>query len=248
MGVSPAATDALLYELARSGDLIFRGFQRGIDLAPGPRAGDQGAVNDAAGLFLERFKQFGSRLDEMIHYAELRDGSVRCRAAHLADYLTGSHSSWRCGLCDLCAPAHPVPWSPIATVDPEPLQIEPTLAILEAVRDHDNLYGAGTLKKILLGETYGMGEQGRYSISAYARNSEHFGILRGAIAAERLQQHFDRLIGGRQLEVAERSRASGGGTYQAVRLTNMGRDILAGAVPIPGNEQPLMVNPEPVAT
>ena len=61
------------------------------------------------------------------------------------------------------------------------------------VRDHDAQYGAGTLKKMLLGEAFGMRDGQRYELSAYARNSEHFGVLRGTFTRERIQEYFDRL-------------------------------------------------------
>jgi hypothetical protein len=123
---------------------------------------------------------------------------------------------------------------------PEPLEIEPTMAVLEAVRDHDTQYGAVTLKKMLLGEAFGMRNGQRYELSAYARNSEHFGVLRGTFTHERLQEYFDRLIGGRYLEIIERQRGTDGGSYSAVRLATRGRDVLSGAEPIPGNEEPVV--------
>src|SRR5262249_53755510 len=182
--------------------------------------------------FIERFRQFNTRLEDMIRYAEMQADSGSCRAAFLVNYLTGSATSRRCGICDLCAPAHEVPWTAAAIVDPEPLEIEPTMAILEAVRDHDGLYGIGTLTKMLLGEAYGKADGQQNQLSAYARNSEHFATLKGVLKHERLQEYLDRLITGRQLETLEKARPGDGGTYQAIRLTDLGRDILAGAAPI----------------
>jgi hypothetical protein len=129
----------------------------------------------------------------MIRYCEMAAESGRCRSAFLADYLTGGSGSPRCGKCDLCAPGHPVPWTIAAVAAPEPLEIEPTMAVLEAVRDHDGQYGTGTLKKMLLGEAFGMQNGQRYELSAYARNSEHFGVLRSNFSREKLQEYFDRL-------------------------------------------------------
>jgi hypothetical protein len=113
------------------------------------------------------------------------------------------------------------------------------MAVLEAVRDHDAQYGTGTLKKMLLGEAFGMRDDQRYELSAYARNSEHFGVLRGTFTHERLQEYFDRLIGGGYLELIDRQRGADGGKYAAVRLATRGRDVLSGAEPIPGNEEPV---------
>jgi len=238
----PFEVDSLLHRLGQSGELIFRGFQRGMTFAPGSRANAKAVIDAAAVSFVERFRQFSSRLEEMIRYAEMRADSGRCRAAFLVDHLAGEPGSPRCGVCDLCAPDHSVPWSAALLVDPEPLEIEPTMAILEAAPDHDGLYGIGTLKKILLGEAYGRRDGKSYALSAYARNSEHFGALRGTLSHERLQDHFDRLVAGGQLETIEKSRGDAGGVYRAIRLTDRGRDILAGAVPISGSEEPVTVN------
>jgi DNA polymerase III epsilon subunit-like protein len=80
----------------------------------------------------------------------------------------------------------------------------------------------------------------RYSLSAYARNSEHFGVLRGKSTHEKLKKYFDSLVGGDYLSVVERQHGDGR-TYKAVRLTERGRDVLAGAVPAPGNGEPVTV-------
>jgi ATP-dependent DNA helicase RecQ len=238
-GVAPFAVDALLHRLAQTGDLIFRSFARGNSFRPGAKAKSRDATKSPAAAFQERFRQFVSRLEDMVRYCELSADSGRCRSAFLADYLTGRSGSGRCGKCDLCAPHHPVPWTAAATVAPEPLEIEPTMAVLEAVRDHDAQYGTGTLKKMLLGEAFGMRDGQRYELSAYARNSEHFGVLRGTFTHERLQEYFDRLTSGGYLEVVERQRPADGGKYSAIRLAARGRDVLSGAEPIPGNEEPV---------
>jgi hypothetical protein len=180
----------------------------------------------------------------MIRYAQMRSDAGHCRAAFLIDHLTGASGSPRCGVCDLCAPHHPVPWSATAVADPEPLEIEPTMAILEAVRDHNGLYGASTLQKMLLGEAYGKRDGQQYQLSAYARNSEHFGALKGALTRARLQEYIERLIVGGPLAMLEKSRPGNEGVYQALRLTDRGRDILAGAEPIPGNEAARVVDGE----
>jgi hypothetical protein len=206
--------------------------------------GDHKAISDAVVLFLERFHQFSTRLSEMVRYAQLHVDSGRCRAAFLIDHLTGEPGSPRCGVCDLCAPYHPVPWSATAIADPEPLEIEPTMAILEVVRDHDGLYGVATLQKMLLGEAFGRSDGKPYQLSAYARNSEHFGALKGVVTRQRLQEHFDRLMAGGQLAIIEKPRPGDTGTYQAIRLTAGGRDILAGAAPIPGNEEAVVMATE----
>jgi len=118
------------------------------------------------------------------------------------------------------------------------------MAIIEAVRDHNGLYGASTLQKMLLGEAYGKRDGQQYQLSAYARNSEHFGTLKGALTRARLQEYIERLIAGGQLARLEKSRPGNEGVYQALRLTDRGLDILAGAEPIPGNEAASVVDGE----
>ncbi|HZH32559.1 MAG TPA: RecQ family ATP-dependent DNA helicase [Pyrinomonadaceae bacterium] len=244
---SPSSVDRLLHRLALKGDLIYRSFARGSSFAPGERALDSRAVRDAAGRFQDRLAQFTRRLKDIIRYAELGSDRGHCRAKFLVEYLTGAGASsesagapGKCGKCDLCAPGYPLPWSQAAVIAPEPLQVEPTMAILEMVRDHETSSSINTLIKMLLGEAFGNAGGERYSLSAYARNSEHFGVLRGRSSHVKLKSYFDALTDGGYIAVVERQSA-GGGTYRSVRLTDRGRDVLAGAVPAPGSGEPITV-------
>ena len=185
-GITPFAVDALLHRLAQSGDLIFRSFARGSSFRPGTRARSVDATKSTASHFEGRFRQFVSRLEDIVRYGEMGAESGRCRAAFLADYLTGASGSPRCGKCDLCAPHHVVPWTTAAVAAPEPLEIEPTMAVLEAVRDHDARSGAGTSRSTT-GEAFGIRDGQRYELSACTRNSEHFGVLRGTFTHEKFQ-------------------------------------------------------------
>ncbi|HYO91723.1 MAG TPA: RecQ family ATP-dependent DNA helicase, partial [Pyrinomonadaceae bacterium] len=247
----PSAVDRLLHRLALKGALIYRSFARGSSFSPGERASDKRAVSEAVGQFQARLAQFSSRLGDIIRYAELSSDRGLCRAGFLVNYLTcegdapnSSRATGRCGKCDLCAPAYPVPWSQAAVIAPEPLQVEPTVAVLEAVRDHEAQSSIHTLIKMLLGQAFGTAGGQQYSLSAYARNSEHFGVLRGKLTQEKLKHYFDSLVGGGYLSVVERQRTDGG-VYQALRLTDRGRDVLAGAIPAPGNEGPIMSEDAP---
>ena len=60
----------------------------------------------------------------------------------------------------------------------------------------------------------------------------------------RLQEHIERLIAGGQLAMLEKSRPGNEGVYQALRLTDRDRDILARTEPIPGNEAASVVDGE----
>jgi ATP-dependent DNA helicase RecQ len=244
----PTFIDRLLHRLALKGDLIYRSFSRGSSFKPGARAYDKQSINEAYAAFQTRLAQFSNRLQHIIQYAELGTDQAMCRSKFLIDYLTGpdaptssSRATSKCGRCDLCAPGYPVPWSASAVIAPEPLQIEPTMAILEVVRDHEASSSIHTLIKILLGESFGRAGGERYQISAYARNSEHFGILKGKSNQEKLSNYFEILIGGGFLSAVERKRDDGG-AYRAVRLTDRGRDVLAGAIPAPGNESTVVLD------
>jgi ATP-dependent DNA helicase RecQ len=133
-GMTPFTVDALLHRLAQRGHLIFRSFSRGSSFLPGVRARNADAAKSTASKFDERFRQFVSRLEDIVRYCEMGTESGRCRAAFLADYLTGVSGSPRCGKCDLCAPNHDVPWTTAAVAAPEPLEIEPTMAVLAGKR------------------------------------------------------------------------------------------------------------------
>ena len=192
----PWTIDRLLHRLALKGDLIYRSFSRGSTFKRGRRSGDPSALNEALAAFNTRLAQFSARLKDMIQYAELGSDRGLCRSAFLANYLTGSASSTtvKCGKCDLCSPAYPVPWSLASVIAPEPLPVEPMMAILELVRDDASSRSINTLIKILLGERYGGRGDTRYRISAYARNSEQFGILQGKITREQLSRYFEVLF------------------------------------------------------
>ncbi|MBK7994754.1 MAG: hypothetical protein IPK14_15645 [Blastocatellia bacterium] len=171
----------------------------------------------------------------MIKFAEMSVNSRECRAAYLINYLTGDTNSPRCGKCDLCSSSYPVPWNMSAVVAPEPLKVEPIIAILEAVRDHNSQYGKMTLKKMLLGEGFGKSGGKTYELPAYARRSEHFGVLKNALNHEKLQHYFDRLIADGYISEIERQLSKDKGIYTSIQLTPRGRDILAGAEALPGS-------------
>jgi len=246
-GSDPSDVDRLLHQLAQREDLIFRSFARGSSFEVGERAHDDKAIGEAVATFQERFAQFSLRLQDIIRFAGLSRDQGSCRAAFLVDYLTrggdtGSLAErhYKCGKCDLCSPDYPLPWSTAAVVAPEPLEVAPAMAVLEVVRDHEARSSINTLLKILLGEAVGVRNGERYNLSSYALNSSHFGTLKGKLTREKLRSNIDVLIVAGCLAVVERELPTGN-RFQALRLTDRGRDILAGAVAIPGNEEPIIV-------
>lgn len=232
---SPYIVEALLTKLAQNGELIFRAYARGSSFNASINANNKDVIKKIATDFLSRFQQFDNRLKDMIKFAEMSVNSRECRAAYLINYLTGDTNSPRCGKCDLCSSSYPVPWNMSAVVAPEPLKVEPIIAILEAVRDHNSQYGKMTLKKMLLGEGFGKSGGKTYELPAYARRSEHFGVLKNALNHEKLQHYFDRLIADGYISEIERQLSKDKGIYTSIQLTPRGRDILAGAEALPGS-------------
>src|SRR5207248_1173206 len=128
--------------------------------------------------FADRYRLFEGRLQAMLDYTQLRPGQGHCRSAHLVNYLTGRSDTPLCGKCDLCSPtSESLPWDPGVRLYGEPLSIDPCLALLGAVRDHNGWYGRWTLERMLLGipQTIFGGEVRRLPVSALA--SDHYGAL-----------------------------------------------------------------------
>src|SRR5262249_21359243 len=135
-----------------------------------------------------------------------------------------------------------LPWDPGVRLYGEPLRVDPCLALLGAVRDHDGWYGRWTLERMLLGipQTVYNGETRRLAPTALA--SDHYGVLDGSgVDSERLRRTLDVLIEGGYLGVEERVHRGAGTTYQSVVITEKGRDALAGGIELPS------LQPEAVA-
>ncbi len=239
-GHDPRAVDPLLVGLAERDLLLYRPFSRGTTLFLDSRLADPHSVSAIESRFAAQYDRFEERLESMLEFIRLRPGQGRCRNAYLANYLTGRQDAPRCGKCDLCSPtSEHLPWDPGVRLYGEPLSIDPCLALLGAVRDHNGWYGRWTLERMLLGipQTGFDGEVRRLPVSALA--SDHFGALEGSgVDGERLRRTLDVLIEGGYLGLAERAYRAGGTTYQSVVITEKGRDALAGGVELPGAPQP----------
>jgi hypothetical protein len=155
------------------------------------------------------------------------------------NYLTGENSAAPCGKCDLCSPtSEHLPWRPDLVIAAEPLGIDPRMTILGAVKDHNNIFGKWSIEKIVLGvpQTTFQGQTRKLSPAALA--SDHFGELEGSgVKADQVRRALDALIESGYLQLVERPLRGGSGTYAAVKITQKGRDALAGGIDLPALQE-----------
>jgi len=214
--------------------VLYRPFKRGMTLRFEPSFGDAGALDHIVRRFQDRYTAFDERLRAMLDYIGLRSGTS-CRSAYLINYLTGRSDAPRCGTCDLCSPTgEHLPWDPGVRLYGEPLRVDPYLAILGAIRDHDGWFGRWTVEKMLLGIPKVTFDGKSTPLPQAARSSDHFGDLKDAGCSEMVvKSALSALLEGGYLQVVERHRKDGT-TYSAIGMTQKGRDALAGGVELPG--------------
>jgi len=113
------------------------------------------------------------------------------------------------------------------------------MVLLEALRDHNGYFGQNTFIKMLLGEGFGQKRDGtKYSLHPTARNSEHFGTLKNrGIKETGLREIIQHLVANGYVSLETRSKRERDpsvltteDSYQALSLTPLGRDVLAGEV------------------
>lgn len=221
----PRAADRLFNQLAADEQLLYRPFDRGLLFRIVGDLDDAQTLTRVAARFTDQFRQFNVRLQKMIDYAGL--ASPQCRSTFLVEHLSGGVSAPHCGKCDLCAPNYPLPYDPTVTFAAEPVRADAAMAILEAARDHNGWLSENTFLKMLLGEAYGGTGANRYQLTPAARNSEQFGVLRGQITRDQLAVVLGRLQDRTLITIVNRTRREGG-SYQAIGLTDRGRQVLAG--------------------
>ena len=175
----------------------------------------------------------------MLEYIHLRSGQNRCRSSYLVNYLTGDTRATPCGKCDLCSPTDVnLPWRPDLYVAAEPLRIDPRLVILGAIKDHNTIFGKWTVEKMLLGTPQTTFQGHVRKLSPTARASDHFGDFEGSnVKADHVRRALDALIEGGYLQLVERSLHGMNETYAAVKITQKGRDALAGGVDLPAFQE-----------
>lgn len=227
-------------ELAGKELIIYRAYSRGITFRINQSIQDSNQLRTIENKFARRYLRFEERLNNMLDYVRLRNGQNRCRSAELINYLTNQDDTPHCGKCDLCSPTREgLPWDPGQHLFTEKLTVDTRLAVLGATRDHNGVYGQGTIERILLGIPYTQFAGQKKSLSVAARGSDHYDELNGhKISANQLRQTTIALIEGGYLQLIEkalRNQRDPGDqpTYQALAITQKGRDALAGGIELP---------------
>ncbi len=237
-GLDPRTVDPLLTRLGERDLLLYRPYSRGTTLKLEEELSEQTNLVAIEQRFAHRYQRFEERLQKMLEYIYLSRGQNHCRSAYLVNYLTGNTNATPCGKCDLCSPtSENLPWRPDLIVAAEPLQIDPRLAVLGAVKDHNNVFGRGTFVKMLLGIPQTIYQGNVRPLSPRARSSDHFGELEGTgVKADHVEHALDALIDGGYLQEVERPYRDMSGTYKAVKITQKGRDALAGGIDLPTSQ------------
>jgi ATP-dependent DNA helicase RecQ len=238
-GLDPRRIDPLLVRLAERDLLLYRSYSRGVTLKTEAALENSVTLRAIEQGFVARYQRFEERLQKMLDYIHLQRGQNRCRSAYLANYLTGENSATPCGKCDLCSPtSEHLPWRPDLSVATEPLRIDPRQVILGAVKDHNNIFSRWTIEKIVLGIPQTTFQGQTRKLSPMARASHHFGELEGSgVNVDQVRRALDALIEGGYLQLAERPLRGGDGTYTAVKITQKGRDALAGGIDLPAVQE-----------
>jgi ATP-dependent DNA helicase RecQ len=238
-GLDPRHIDPLLVRLAERDLLLYRAYSRGITLTLEARLADGANLHAIEQRFTGQYERFEERLQKMLEYIHLQPGQNRCRSAYLVNYLTGTADTPPCGKCDLCSPtSEHLPWRPDLFISSEPLRIDPRMAILGAVRDHNTIFGKWTIEKMVLGIPQTTFQGQTRPLSAMARSSDHFGELEGSgVNADHVRRSLDALIEGGYMQLVERHFRKEERSYSAVSITQKGRDALAGGIELPALDE-----------
>ena len=233
--LDPRSIDPLLVRLAERDLLLYRSYSRGVTLKMEAGLAKRTTLQAIEQRFAARYERFEERLQKMLEYIHLRRGQNRCRSAYLVNYLTGETTAPPCGKCDLCSPtSEHLPWRPDLVVAAEPLRIDPRLVILGAVKDHNNIFGKWTFEKMVLGTPQTNFQGKERTLSKMARASDHYGELEGTgVKIDHVRRALDALIEAGYLQLVERDFRGSNDTYQAVKITQKGRDALAGGIDLP---------------
>jgi ATP-dependent DNA helicase RecQ len=235
-GLDPRLIDPLLVKLAAQELVLYRAYSRGITFKIDARIRNDRELIAIDTRFGNRYQRFEERLQHMIDYIDLKKDRNHCRSAELINYLTGETTAPSCGKCDLCSPTYAqLPWNPSVRLYGEQLEVDARLTVLGTIRDHNGIYGQGTIERILLGITFLSINGQQKPLSAAARSSDHFEELKDRkITRDHLKRTIESLIEGGYLQSIEKNlRNETQTTYQALAITPKGRDALSGGIPLP---------------
>ena len=237
-GLDPRLVDPLLIKLAAQELLLYRAYSRGITLRIADRIQNEHELSAIAERFGQRYQRFAERMQHMLDYIRLRRDQNRCRSAELINYLTGDNNAPTCGKCDLCSPNNPdLPWKPDVRLYGERLEVDVRMVVLGTIRDHNGVYGHSTIERILLGSPPMRIDGQMKPLSASARSSDHFEELKDRkVSKDHLRRTIDALLEAGLLQLIEKpwqSKDETRNTYQALSITQKGRDALAGGIDLP---------------
>lgn len=237
-GLDPRRIDPLLVRLAGQDLLLYRSYSRGVTLTMQAGVADRANLQAIEQRFAARYERFEERLQKILEYIHLRAGQSRCRSAYLVNYLTGENTAIPCGKCDLCSPTDEnLPWRTDLFIAAEPLRSDPRLVILGVVKDHNYIFGKWTIEKMVLGVPQTTFQGKEQKLSPMARASDHYGELEGSgVKPDHVRRALEGLIEAGYLQIAERALYTGG-TYSAVKITQKGRDALAGGIDLPALQE-----------
>jgi ATP-dependent DNA helicase RecQ len=237
-GIDPRLIDPLLVKLAAQELLLYRAYNRGMTLKIDEHIHNDRELLTIVNRFSQRYQRFEVRMQRMLDYIWLKREQNSCRSADLINYLTGENKAQPCGKCDLCSPTYAqLPWNPNVRLYGERLEVDVRQTVLGTIRDHNGVYGRGTIERMLLGSP-GVRIDGQMKpLSASARSSDHYEELKDRkISHDHLRRTIDALIEAGLLQLTEKSwinKDQTRNTYQALSLTQKGRDALAAGITLP---------------
>ncbi len=239
-GIDPRLIDPLLVKLAAQELLLYRAYSRGITFKFNQRIHTM--INAIEARFSSRYKRFEERLNRMIDFTKLKREQNRCRSAELINYLTGEDNTPACGKCDLCSPTNAqLPWNPGVRLYGEHIEVDVRMAVLGTIREHNGVYARGTIERMLLGPEFMRINGQMKPISASVRSSDHFEELKDRkISKDHLQRTIDALVEGGYLQLVEKSwrgKDESNNVYQALSITQRGRDALASGTDLPNTKE-----------
>ncbi len=231
LGVDPITLDAFLTELSGKGWATYRRYDRGYVLEALEKLQQKQQLTLEEAEVAEIRAQMERNLETMKRYAQcLQAGN--CRRAfllhHFGERLTVRHHP----CCDLCDPNMELPWREVSVEEVREAVhvLDPSYIALRAVEWNEQLpypFGVETLKQILLGDEYGLGqpipdERRRKARLRRAQKCPWFGAMRGVSnARNKVAQVFKALHQQGYISLVRQ-----GLSYFVPRLTQKGQQVV----------------------